>query len=111
KNCSILKSFLEVDVDEGQLSLKKIKRISDKIRKLSNANDIPEEIVVALFDFCTAKYLSIDQCVDERREDILQVLRTIITFLVKLPYNEHFLISCLKSSSWRLEQYLLAFDL
>lgn len=113
KNNKIIKSHL--GINDAPITLKKIKFIEDKFNKIVNdrQEDIPEEILAWMFDFLTSNYLDIHNNQDkiDNAEDILSHLKNLFRVLVTLPFNELFLVSCLKLYEISFEQYLISIEL
>lgn len=91
------------------------KTFSTLIRDIINkrpSEGLPEELIVSLFNFCTRNYLEIsgDSAEVDHREILLGQYKHFFGHLAKAPYNEAFLVSCLKKSSITMAQYLLAID-
>lgn len=81
-------------------------------RPLPPTEELPEELIVSLFNFTTRNYLEVQGDPGEvnGRSNLLKGFEVLFGHLTKLPYNEAFLVACLKRSSITMAQHLLAID-
>lgn len=107
RNNKKFKDLFKIPDNDEPLTLDKMKEINNKLER--NLFSLHEEMIVTLLDFCTKHYLQLKNSVNE--DQLIEELRTFFNNLIKIPYNEIFLISCLKSSDITIEQYLLSIDL
>lgn len=115
KNSEKFRKLVGVSEQEQLHDLTRLKLINVKFSEIAEKNleDIPEELIVSLFDFFTRNYLSIKEGggqLKDNKEAVMGELEAVFGHIAKLPYNEVFLVSCLKSSSITFAQYLLAIE-
>ncbi|KAJ6222259.1 hypothetical protein RDWZM_000804 [Blomia tropicalis] len=107
KNLGIECSLLDDNLNQSQLII-----VNKKFEKLISKNngDFPEELIISLFDDCTRTFISVSNSSTENKEQILHELENFFGLIIKIPFNEIFLVSCLKSSNISFEQHQLAID-
>ena len=114
RNTEKFKEFLGIPEQEEVTDLAQIRELNSKFNKIidENRDDIPEELIVSLFNYFTRNSLLIKNKASEikHRHQMLTELERFFGLLVKLPFNEIFLVSCLKSSGTTFAQCLLAIE-
>lgn len=108
KNFKRFNDIFKLSEKEEPLTVDKMKEINTKLKK--NFFSLHEELIVTLLDFCTKHYLQLKNT-ENNDSQVMEQLKIFFKNLIKIPYNEIFLISCLKSSDITIEQYLLSIEL
>ncbi|KAF7493790.1 hypothetical protein SSS_08095 [Sarcoptes scabiei] len=93
------------------LTEESVVKIKTKFLFLSTRQSIPEELIVLMLCFCVKQIESFNGDNLQENTGLHTELLELFNALIALPFNEIFLVSCLKSSSITLDQYLLIIDL
>ncbi|OTF84177.1 hypothetical protein BLA29_002010 [Euroglyphus maynei] len=102
-----------IDEDDNHtITLERISQMNTNFDVIARQHQgLPEEIIAQVLYFCTKQHLGLSATMtadsDDRR---LQQIRDLFEKLVKLPFNETFMISCLKSCRITAPQSLLAIE-
>lgn len=108
-----LQQILGITFRESQMTLEEIQRLHEKWLKVvgEKCKGISEEFIVSFFDMLTRNYLQNKTTPAEDSEERIGELEKIFTYLIKIPFNEVFLVSCLKSENIPFDQHLTAIEM
>ena len=98
-----------IDDDNDQtISLEHLNQMNTNFDVISGQqHGLSEEIIAQMLHFCTKQHLALSTDSDDQR---LEQIHDLFEKLVKLPFNETFMISCLKSCRISSPQSLLAIE-
>lgn len=101
-----------IDEDEHQtISLERLIQMNKNFDVIVRQHQgLPEEIIAQVLFFCTQKHLELSTATTDLDNQRSQQIRQLFQKLVKLPFNETFMISCLKSCRVSASQSLLAIE-